>query len=246
MFQPSRYFSPHPVCCGNDDGPGNVLIFLGNTTDYNSVLAYVDGLFLTDASTTFTISEEGVIPFDSPTSAPSELDMSLSSYPSFSPTLMASAKQNVTVLINFDTFSSVDIAWTIEQQGSGRVIYEVSFGTYGPYDGDVITEIVALELNGEYVFQMFDLGNDGLCCDSGEGYAEIYFGNEVVMDQLLLFERGDFTNSSIPLNFTVSPDATISATDSPSSAPTLSASPSTSISPTVPMIDIVIQIQFDS
>lgn len=162
-----------------------------------------------------------------------------------SPTLIQQ-KQNVTVLINFDTFSSVNVSWRIfELNNSNRIVHAVERGSYTPLDGDVIAEVVSLELGAEYVFEMHDTGGDGICCEQGEGYVEIYFGTEIASDQLLIFERGDFTNFTSHI-FAVRPDSTVTVTTSPSAPPSVSVVPTTSIAPSFAMIDIVIQIQFDS
>jgi hypothetical protein len=214
------------------------MMFLGTKVDYSNVIAYVDGFYLFETWVTFTVSDEGVIAFSSPTPAPSE-----SASPSYSPTTK-SPTTNVTVLINFDTYSSVEISWRILEIDTGRVVREAPIGTYGPFDGDIITDTILLELDGKYTFEVSDQAGDGLCCSKGEGYVEIFFGTETLADRIILFDRGDFTFSNSQ-NFTVSLDATIPVTQSPSSTPTTSAPPSASVAPTVPMIDIVIEIRLD-
>lgn len=222
-----------------------MVVFLGDKTDYNRVLAYIDGNFLSFATADFTVSEEAMVQYNPLTAAPSPSPLPFVPEPPPSP----EKPQNVTVVVNFDTFSSVVVGWVIYvnspgNNGSLPTVYGVPPGTYGPFDGDMVTEVVTLDLGVDYAFEIYDLSYDGICCATGEGYAEIYFGNEIVSDNLLLFDRGDFGLSSLQ-NFTVSRNATISITESPSVAPTSSAAPSTSLSPTVSMVDIVIQIQLD-
>lgn len=222
------------VCCGIN-GPGNVFVFMSDIPDYDNVLAYVDEPFnTTTTNRSFTVSEENLLPFELPTNPPSDL------------TSKTATKQNVTVLINFDTYSSVEIFWRILKVGaaSNVRVHEVLFGTYTPFDGDAVTDVVTLELDEDYIFEIYDVKGDGICCSTGEGYIEIYFGTELSVNGLLMFDRGDFGFFGSQ-NFTVATDATISVTESPSTAPSSSVSPSGSASPTVPMIDIVIQIQLD-
>lgn len=231
-----------PVCCGNNDEAGSIIVFLGAEINYSNVLAYVDGRFLTSSTATFTISKEGVVPYSAPTSSPTQSPSAESRSPTLSP--IQSQQQNVTVLINFDTYSAVSIDWYILNLDTGRIVYSVGRGSYSLLDGDMITEVVSLNLDGDYTFEMYDVGGNGICCDQGEGFIEIYFGTELRADRLLMFDRGNFTSATFQ-NFTVSLDNTITVTSSPSTTPTASISPTTSAAPSAPMVDIVVQIHLD-
>jgi hypothetical protein len=155
-----------------------------------------------------------------------------------SPTI---SKQIVTVLINFDTYSSVTVSWRISNTQI-EIVKEVPRGTYTPFDGDQAIETVELELNRVYVFSIID--RDGLCCDTGNGYAAVFFGDSVNASDVLVWDDGDFEFSRSQL-FTVSSNATFERTLSPSHAPTKSPAPTMTSAPTVPLVNIVIRLNLD-
>lgn len=151
--------------------------------------------------------------------------------------------QKITLLINFDTYSSVSVSWSISTF-DGKVVNETSVGKYGPFDGDVVTESIALQVGRDYVFTIRDAVGDGICCKTGEGYVEIYLGTDVSGDKVLLYDRGDFGFERAQ-NFSVSDDSSFIATQSPSAAPSASHLPSRSLVPTSSFVIVVVQIRFD-
>lgn len=216
-------------------------MFLGIDVDYSKILSKVDFSFGFMANSTLN-AINAVFAIDPPTTSPTSTNP-----PSTTPTLTSmptNVLQNVTLEINFDTYSSVSVSWRLARV-DGKVIKEAPLGTYGPFDGDAITEEFALELGGTYLFTIHDNQGDGICCKTGEGHAAIYFGTNSSTDEVLLYDRGDFLYERSQF-FTVSSNDTFVATQSPTAAPTSSNVPTTSISPSnAAMVDVIVVIQFD-
>lgn len=189
----------------------------------------------------FLASSDEVMSFNKPTATPS-----LSVPPSTLPTASLGpthVSQPVTLLINFDTYSSVSLSWKITTI-DGELVKSSSMGTYTPFDGDEVTETFDLALGGEYIFAVYDSVGDGICCDKGQGFVAIYFGTEIVRDKVLLWQPGDFgTGNSQP--FTVSLKSTFVISPSPTATPTLSPAPTITVAPTISSVDVIVLIQFD-
>jgi hypothetical protein len=222
-------------------------VFLGGEEDYSRILVSMDGNFEFTFSQTFQVTEDGTSSIPAPTSTPTATAPPSKSWPpSFSPTMTNSptlSKQIVTVLINFDTYSSVTLSWRIANTNTQiEIVKEVPQGTYTPFDGDQVIETVELDLNHIYVFSIVD--RNGLCCDTGNGYAAVFFGDSVNASNVLVWDDGDFEFSRSQL-FTVSPNATFERTLSPSRSPTSSPAPTMTAAPSIPLVDIVIRFNFD-
>ena len=189
----------------------------------------------------FTASEDAVLSFQSPSSSPTD-----SPLPSLVPTVTnhpTGQVQDVTLVINFDTYSAPLISWLVST-ADGQIVKQASQGTYDPFQGDVVSETFTLELGLDYVFIIRDSGGDGICCAKGLGYVKMYFGVDIQTDEVLLYDRGDF-GFERSHNFTVSIEATFVASQSPSVAPSFSMVPSTTGVPTGEMIEITVEIQLD-
>lgn len=219
----------------------SAFLFLGDAEDYSSILAFVTGDFVNSTKVNFLASPDEVMSFNKPTTAPS-----LSFPPSALPTVSlgpTQVMQPVTLLINFDTYSSVSLSWKISTI-DGELVTSAPMGTYTPFDGDEVTETFDLILGDEYVFSVFDSVGDGICCDKGQGFVAIYFGTEILRDKVLLWQPGDFgAGNSQPL--TVSLKSTFVISPSPTATPTLSPAPTITVAPTLSLVDIIVQIQFD-
>jgi hypothetical protein len=225
------------ACCPT----GNVFVFLGDSVDYNRILFYHDGLFEAVVNSIFNAATVGAFAFAFPTTSPSG-SYAPSSMPSLTG-MPSGVLQTITLLINFDTYSSIAVSWLVSTP-DGKVVKQAPKGTYGPFDGDVVTETIVLELGRDYIFTIRDDGGDGICCNAGEGYVEIYFGTDLSVDEVLLYDLGDFVYGRSQY-FKVSSDATFVVTQPPSAAPSISQAPSLSIFPSSAPVDVIVEIQFD-
>jgi len=86
----------------------------------------------------------------------------------------------------------VDISWDISQDG---VIVETS----PSYDGATqVTEELCL-LPGDYVFTIYDVYQDGMCCKWGEGNYTITTDNQVVIKEGADFGASESTSINLPI-----------------------------------------------
>jgi hypothetical protein len=90
----------------------------------------------------------------------------------------------------------------------------------GWYDAltDSVVERFSLQVGVEYEFAFFDASGNGL--RAGSGFAVVYLGMEVDEDKVLLYDDGEFNDTRLQ-KFTVSQDATISVTPSPTMVPSV-------------------------
>lgn len=224
---------------------GGVFVFLGDTEDYGKILVHFDGDFKRSKSQILQASSEGSFSIDTPTIAPTlTTPPTVSLHPSLLPTmteLPTYMKQIVTLLINFDTYSSVTLSWRISTM-EGVVVVDAPRGTYTPFDGDAVIEIVELDANRNYTFSIVD--RDGICCSTGEGFAAIYLGASVNPSEVLLWEQGDFTFSRSQM-FSTDPNTAFERTLRPSTAPSFSPAPTGSAAPSVSFVNIVLRLRFD-
>ena len=70
-----------------------------------------------------------------------------------------------------------------------------SFGTYADKENEMVFERVDLPLKdgepeGEFVLAILDSGRNGLCCDSGGGFYQVFFGE--ITDGKILYTGGKF------------------------------------------------------
>jgi hypothetical protein len=220
-------------CCPN----GEFFIFLGVHVDFTQVLVNFDGDFKSFVNTTFKLATRSTYSVMAPNMSPtfSQIPTELPTQTSF-PT---GDPQVVTLFIQLDTYSSVDISWDISTP-DGRLIKRVRRGAYNPFEHRNVTEVITLEQDAEYVFSIHDEGGDGICCESGYGYMAIYYGRERTPKNLLLYDRGDFAYDHNQSFVVAKP---VSSTPSVYPSP-FSITPSSSITPTSTVIEIIIQLRF--
>lgn len=231
-------------CCRR--GAGYVTIFLGDAIDYSKVLVALEPDFEYSGVQSFFVDPSATI-----TAMPPSEPTTMS--PSVAPTIFTpptSATVQVTVFIKFDTYP-IYTSWSIEDTEGNRV---AAGGPYSPFVGPDTTQVVDLIPNEAYVFTIKDVNFDfrrrpipgnGLCCDEGEGAALVYFGGQVQLNQVLVYDDGRFTNSRSH-TFVASPSSTFEISSPPSSVPTATYSPSASSSPTATTQVVLVQIQMDS
>jgi len=98
---------------------------------------------------------------------------------------------NLFINLNFDQYP-VDTSWDISQ---GGVIVETS----PSYDGATqVTEELCL-LPGDYVFTIYDVYQDGMCCKWGEGNYTITTDVQVVIKEGAEFGASESTSITLPI-----------------------------------------------
>ena len=220
---------------------GSVLLFLGQVEDFDRVLAFVDGDFGSFITVEFVASRDSVLLLDHPTANPST-----TLFPSSTPTNSprpTGVMQPVTLLINFDTYSSVTLSWEITTV-DGNVVKKAPIGTYTPFDGDVVAETFNLQSGGKYVFSVLDSDADGICCTTGDGYLALFWGDTVNRDRVLFWDSGEF-GAGRSQQFRVSLRSTFALTPAPIDSPSGSPAPTSTAAPSHLLVDVVVEFHFD-
>lgn len=78
--------------------------------------------------------------------------------------------------INFDDFPS-ETSWSIKDDNGNVVEYKGLYSNYSPQS--TVSEIIYLK-NGCYVFSIYDLIEDGICCSSGNGSYTLFYKGELI------------------------------------------------------------------
>lgn len=151
---------------------------------------------------------------------------------------------NVTIEIDLDRSPS-DLGWIVQSTNEFGVNVTYAsrpFFTYSSTNTVTVVESIKLPNNQAYTFILLDLGNDGMCCDSGG--LRIYQGTSAATATAkYLSANSSMLNryAAIPFDFTVGRLPTQSPTMTP--APSSTSEPSVQPSSTRPFISI--QIVFD-
>lgn len=139
------------------------------------------------ADFTYSIKHAFDFPFvamKEPTPAPVIL-----TYPTIPPT-SSPTMERATIFIEFkfDKYPE-EVGWEVLSAYNGKQIASKQIGSYSGESHQLLTEKVWL-LGPEYgshqfLFTVYDMGNNGLCCDHGPGYYKVYL--DEVNDSNLLF-----------------------------------------------------------
>ena len=155
---------------------------IGNAADRNSDLSYIKQTF-----------RVGPAPTVSPatTSAPSGItNMTASIGPtSSSPPSMDAFL--VTVVLQLDEYSA-ETAWSIESSDGATNFVSRPFGYYEGMKSQKVIEKVRLSEGLEYQFKIVDFMGDGNCCWAGNGFYDLYEGEDIEDEDFLIFHgNGD-------------------------------------------------------
>lgn len=151
------------ICCGHGEGSYNVTI---------------DGLLLVEGGD-FGWREETIfsLPFAQPTLHPS-----ISTSPSISPTEYTCSGHQVTIAVEYDD-KPWETVWYLDRRGND--VCDTVKEHRGASGCATYSESFCLQ-DGEHEFQIYNVGNDGICCDHGEGHYN------VTVDGTLVVEGGEF------------------------------------------------------
>lgn len=100
----------------------------------------------------------------------------------------------VTIGFRFDA-SAGETGWAITSVEDQKLIMSKPFGTYSGNDNSIAIETVTLPStpntgNQQYVFAILDAGRNGLCCEKGEGFFQVFYGD--MADNKVMFRGGNF------------------------------------------------------
>jgi len=194
------------LCC--DWGYGNAFVYLGSEPSDDMVLVFDDGQFELERNHTFVASSSGILDEGIPTAAPTATNVA------------------ITVFFSLDRMPE-EFAWAIAEADPFSIIAGFEYGTYTVPNANV-TVTLNLQQGVNYSIELADLGDNGICCTSGNGFFGISFGT-VAGKQLLYYNNGSF-GDYVNDFFVVSED---SITATPSSGPIVTPTLSSSTVPTI-------------
>lgn len=130
-------------------------------------------------------------PVPAPTKPPASTPVKTSS-PTSAPT--QGEQYFITIGFKFD-LAPEDTAWALTSVDTETLVASKSFGTYADKDNEMVFERVDLPLKdgepkGEFVLAILDAGKNGLCCNSGDGFYQVFFGD--IADGKILYTGGKF------------------------------------------------------
>jgi len=165
--------------------------------------------------------------YAAPSSASTGPEPTLSPTTSSRPTV--SDGYQMTIVIMLDNFPR-ETGWYITSKDSKITYMKRNPGYYR--ETKLITETIPLPEGSNAIFTITDEEGDGLCCENGEGYFQIYTAD----GSLVVDENGTF-ESSKSVNVFAGKPLTLS--------PTISLVPSASSAPSQGLFPITIAVQFD-
>lgn len=176
--------------------------------------------------------------FDESSSVSDEYQTSSAAFagpePTLSPTVSnrpsVSNPYQMTIVIMLDKFPR-ETGWALTSKNS-EITYMKRVPGYYREPSKLAVETVPIPEGTNAIFTITDEEGDGLCCENGEGYFQIYTAD----GSLIVDESGSFESSTSVSVFAGKP-LTL--------PPTVSLSPTTSAVPTQGLFPITIAIQFD-
>ncbi len=108
-----------------------------------------------------------------------------------------------------------ETSWKLMDIYMNRAIHQIVRGNYAR-ENTLYEKKVCIPRASCYQFALYDQWNDGICCNSGDGYYK------VIYDNVLIIEGGDFGSYEKSIYFG---EACLTSSPSISSSPTLSLSP---------------------
>ena len=102
----------------------------------------------------------------------------------------------ITIAFKFDQ-APEQIGWAVTSIESEELLGSKQFGSYVGKKNSIISEKLTLPLPNEsgnegdqYVFAILDSGRDGLCCEKGQGFVQVFYGG--IDDGVVMFRGGSF------------------------------------------------------
>ncbi len=99
----------------------------------------------------------------------------------------------ITLGIKFDE-NPEEIGWAITSVETQELLFSKEIGSYKGKKNDVVVEKVLLpesaSKSSKFIFAILDDGRDGLCCEKGQGFYQVFYGN--MADDKVLFHGAEF------------------------------------------------------
>lgn len=117
--------------------------------------------------------------------------------PTSTPSLAPQAgpdEPHLTIGFKFDSFAG-ETGWAITSVETQELLMSKPFGTYSGKDNSMVFETVPLpteptNANDQYIFAILDSGRNGLCCEEGQGFFQVFYGD--ISDDKIMFRGGSF------------------------------------------------------
>jgi len=172
------------LCC--DFGAGHATLFLGEKNG-GQILMLHDGRFGSSVSWDFVVSGGALLA--NVTSFPSMTPLSSSVLPTQTAAPSSLLRTNITVVINLDNLP-FETSWSLTTL-NGRTLQQGLPGQYIAQGGEIM-EVIEVEEDKEYIFQLTDTFGDGICCEYGGGDAAVYLGNEKNAEMMIVKDDGEY------------------------------------------------------
>ena len=101
----------------------------------------------------------------------------------------------LTIGFKFDQYPE-QTGWAITSVETQELLTSKPFGSYNGKKNSMIFEKFMLPENSgnasdQYIFAILDSGRDGMCCDKGQGFFQVFYGG--IADNKVMFRGGSFT-----------------------------------------------------
>lgn len=101
----------------------------------------------------------------------------------------------LTIGFKFDKYPE-QIGWAITSIETRKLLISKPFGSYTGKKNSLVFEKFTLPdpstaLSDQYIFAVLDSGRDGLCCENGQGFFQVFYGE--MSDNNVMFRGGTFS-----------------------------------------------------
>lgn len=186
------------------DAFGDGLQYAGSEYYLYRIIDGVQSILVYGSGDDFTFSIKHTFRFPFKATKPPTPAPVLFSYPTVPPTSSPTMERAVIfVEFKFDKFPE-EVGWEVVSAYNGMLVASKPVGSYTGQNHQLLSEKVWLfgpeSGSHEFMLTVYDIGNNGLCCDHGPGYYKVYL--DEVTDDALLF-GGDLYLNKEQYNFQI-------------------------------------------
>lgn len=226
------------VCCDSGNGWYKVIFgvqYLGSESPQHNIAAeggefdhHEEFIFVAEHKVPTFSPMPSLSPSLEPTTMPSST-LEPSANPSKEPTIVPTTSSAptgltcpVTVVVELDGFPE-ETAISLQ---CGDVVYaNHTFGYYSGQHYELTEDTFQIEQGLDCLFSIYDKFGDGICCDFGDGFFELFQGETQLVHGPKFGFQYNYSFVAAPLEPTVSPAPTLSPSFQPTTMPSMSASP---------------------